>query len=189
MPGPAEAVYRQPEKRREREQSALHVEYSIPHHVVYRALMSARGPISISNRPSMRKNITKNCGAPAPGGSGNAVGMLAANGLTERLPTGGGPAQAARHLIECSIPKAASRAPPAHRGRSAPHRSDAVSELALLREDGTFSRSDFRFDRERNVYVCPADKLLKTTGNVGSAHKVRCRALKRECRAFPLKPP
>jgi hypothetical protein len=24
------------------------------------------------------------------------------------------------------------------------------------REDGTFSRSDFTFDRERNVYVCPA---------------------------------
>jgi hypothetical protein len=35
------------------------------------------------------------------------------------------------------------------------------------REDGTFSRSDFTFDRDRNVYVCPADKLLKTTGNVG----------------------
>ena len=32
------------------------------------------------------------------------------------------------------------------------------------REDGTFSRNDFTFDRERNVYVCPADKLLKTTG-------------------------
>src|SRR5882672_986823 len=56
------------------------------------------------------------------------------------------------------------------------------------REDGTFSRSDFTFDRERNVYVCPADKLLKTTGNVGSDHKVRYRALKRECRACPLKP-
>src|ERR1700756_5652975 len=26
------------------------------------------------------------------------------------------------------------------------------------REDGTFSRSDFTFDRERNVYVCPAGK-------------------------------
>ena len=26
------------------------------------------------------------------------------------------------------------------------------------REDGTFSRSDFTFDRERNVYVCPADR-------------------------------
>ena len=41
------------------------------------------------------------------------------------------------------------------------------------REDGTFSRSDFTFNRERNVYVCPADKLLKTTGNVGRDHKLR----------------
>jgi transposase len=56
------------------------------------------------------------------------------------------------------------------------------------REDGTFSRSDFTFDRERNVYVCPADKLLKTTGNVGSDHKVRYFALKRDCDACPLKP-
>ena len=56
------------------------------------------------------------------------------------------------------------------------------------REDGTFSHSDFTFDRERNVYVCPMDKLLKTTGNVDSDHKVRYRALKRECRACPLKP-
>jgi hypothetical protein len=29
------------------------------------------------------------------------------------------------------------------------------------REDGTFSRSDFTFDRERNVYVCPAGKFLR----------------------------
>ena len=36
------------------------------------------------------------------------------------------------------------------------------------RDDGTFSSSDFTFDREHNVYVCPTDKLLKTTGNVGS---------------------
>ena len=56
------------------------------------------------------------------------------------------------------------------------------------REDGTFSRSDFTFDRERNVYVCPADKLLKTTGNVGADHMVRYRASKRDCGACPLKP-
>ncbi len=56
------------------------------------------------------------------------------------------------------------------------------------REDGTFSGSDFTFDRERNVYICPAGKLLKTTGNVGSDHMVRYRALKRECGACPLKP-
>ncbi len=35
------------------------------------------------------------------------------------------------------------------------------------REDGTFSRSDFTFDRERNIYICPAGKLLTTTGSVG----------------------
>jgi hypothetical protein len=57
------------------------------------------------------------------------------------------------------------------------------------REDGTFSQSVFTFDRERrNVYICPTDKLLKTTGYVGSDHKVRYRALTRECRACPFKP-
>ena len=56
------------------------------------------------------------------------------------------------------------------------------------RDDGTFSRSDFTFDRERNVYVCPADKLLKTTGNVGDDHMVRYRASKADCGACPLKP-
>ena len=34
------------------------------------------------------------------------------------------------------------------------------------REDGTFSREDFRFDKDRNVYICPAGKVLKTTGTV-----------------------
>ncbi len=50
------------------------------------------------------------------------------------------------------------------------------------REDGTFSRSDFTFDRDRNVYVCPAHKLLTTTGNVGDDHAVRYRASKLERR-------
>src|SRR5271156_5397423 len=30
------------------------------------------------------------------------------------------------------------------------------------REDGIFSRADFKFDTERNVYVCPTGKLLTT---------------------------
>ena len=54
------------------------------------------------------------------------------------------------------------------------------------REDGTFSRKDFTFDRQRNVYMCPADKLLKTTGNVGRDHKLRYFALKRDCGACPV---
>ena len=56
------------------------------------------------------------------------------------------------------------------------------------REDGTFSRSDFTFDRERNVYVCPAGKVLKTTGKVGDDHMLRYLASKRDCDACPLKP-
>ena len=56
------------------------------------------------------------------------------------------------------------------------------------REDGTFSSNDFTFDRERNVYICPANKLLRTTGNAGADHKVRYRASRRDCRACPLKP-
>ena len=56
------------------------------------------------------------------------------------------------------------------------------------RDDGTFSSNDFTFDRKRNVYVCPANKLLRTTGNAGADHKVRYRASRRDCRVCPLKP-
>ena len=56
------------------------------------------------------------------------------------------------------------------------------------REDGTFSRSDFTFDRERNIYICPAGKVLKTTGNVGDDHILRYLASKRDCDACLRKP-
>jgi len=57
-----------------------------------------------------------------------------------------------------------------------------------VREDGTFSRSDFKFDRECNIYVCPAGKLLKTTGSIGDDHILRYLASKRDCDACLLKP-
>jgi len=41
---------------------------------------------------------------------------------------------------------------------------------AGIRNLPTFSRSDFTFDPERNIYICPAGKVLKTTGNVGDDH-------------------
>ena len=44
------------------------------------------------------------------------------------------------------------------------------------REDGTFSREDFRFDQERNIYICPADKVLTTTGHIGPDHALRYQA-------------
>jgi len=56
------------------------------------------------------------------------------------------------------------------------------------RDDGTFSRADFTFNHERNTYVCPAGKLLTTTGSVGADHVLRYRARNRDCRLCPLKP-
>jgi transposase len=55
------------------------------------------------------------------------------------------------------------------------------------RDDGTFSRSDFKFDKERNVYVCPAGKLLKTTGRILSDNTLRYLASTYDCRPCPLK--
>src|ERR1700686_1092440 len=56
------------------------------------------------------------------------------------------------------------------------------------REDGTFSREDFRFDEEQNIYICPAGKALTTTGHIGPDHAIRYQASLPDCRACALKP-
>ena len=56
-----------------------------------------------------------------------------------------------------------------------------------IREDGTLSRRDFTFDKDRNVYICPMGKLLKTTGRILSEHMLRYIASTRDCGACPLK--
>jgi transposase len=56
------------------------------------------------------------------------------------------------------------------------------------RTDGTFSRSDFRFDKERNEYTCPAGKALWTTGKMHDGDSLRYRASKLDCDPCPLKP-
>jgi IS5 family transposase len=38
------------------------------------------------------------------------------------------------------------------------------------RQDGIFSRSDFRWNRKRGVYICPNGKLLQTSGTVQRTH-------------------
>ena len=55
------------------------------------------------------------------------------------------------------------------------------------RKDGTFSRADFTYDRERDLYTCPTGKFLKTTGNIHSDDTLRYRASTRDCRPCPLK--
>jgi len=55
------------------------------------------------------------------------------------------------------------------------------------RDDGTFSRSEFRFDRRRNVYICPAGETLTTSGRVNSDHAIRYFASVPRCRECLLK--
>jgi transposase len=55
------------------------------------------------------------------------------------------------------------------------------------RDDGTFARSEFRFDSRRNVYICPAGEMLTTTGRVHSDHAIRYYASVLRCRECPLK--
>jgi Transposase DDE domain len=55
------------------------------------------------------------------------------------------------------------------------------------REDGTFSREDFTFDKDRNVYICPAGKSLATTGTVDEDDQLRYTASKRNCDVCPRK--
>jgi transposase len=58
---------------------------------------------------------------------------------------------------------------------------------ASERDDGTFSRSDFRWDGRRGVYVCPNNRVLHTTGTVHDGNMLRYRASKFDCDACPLK--
>src|SRR6059058_2181469 len=56
------------------------------------------------------------------------------------------------------------------------------------REDGTFSREDFTFDKDHNVYICPANKILTTTGKVvNDGETLLYRAKARDCRGCLLK--
>lgn len=55
------------------------------------------------------------------------------------------------------------------------------------RDDGTFSRSDFAFDEEKNEYRCPNGKALRTTGKVHDGRTILYRASKWDCDPCPLK--
>jgi hypothetical protein len=56
------------------------------------------------------------------------------------------------------------------------------------RDDGTFSRSDFRYDPTRDVYHCPAGKTLTTTGTlVNGGTTLIYLARKRDCDGCKLR--
>jgi transposase len=55
------------------------------------------------------------------------------------------------------------------------------------RHDGSLSRADFAYDPERDVYVCPEGKTLKTTGRVHGGKTLLYRSRKHDCDSCPLK--
>jgi transposase len=55
------------------------------------------------------------------------------------------------------------------------------------REDGSFSRENFSYDKARDVYTCPAGKVLTTTGRIRYDDMRPYRASKRDCDVCPLK--
>jgi transposase len=56
------------------------------------------------------------------------------------------------------------------------------------RTDGTFSREEFAYDAERDIYICPGDKPLTTTGAlVNDGATILYRASKHDCGRCALK--
>jgi hypothetical protein len=53
--------------------------------------------------------------------------------------------------------------------------------------DGMFSRGEFTYDAERDVYVCPNGKLLRTSGTVHDGRVRNYLSQPQECRACTLK--
>ncbi len=53
------------------------------------------------------------------------------------------------------------------------------------REDGSLSRQDFSYDKQRDVYVCPQGKRLKTTGRVHGGKTLLYRSSKLDCERCP----
>ena len=56
------------------------------------------------------------------------------------------------------------------------------------RDDGTFSREDFRYDESTDTYICPAGKTLTTSGTlVNDGITLLYRGIKRDCTSCPMK--
>jgi hypothetical protein len=63
-----------------------------------------------------------------------------------------------------------------------------VWERGEVGQEGKFSRNDFRFDKDNDLYLCPNGKELRSTGKIYDGNTLRYRAKKSDCTACPLKP-
>jgi hypothetical protein len=64
----------------------------------------------------------------------------------------------------------------------------SLRDQPMARVDGKFSKADFTFDRERNVYICPAGKELTHSGVIDQGRILPYRSSTRDCMRCDLKP-
>ena len=62
-----------------------------------------------------------------------------------------------------------------------------VKDQSEVAADGIYSRAEFDYDQERDIYICPRGKPLTTTGRVFSGNTLYYRAHKADCEPCPLK--
>ena len=62
-----------------------------------------------------------------------------------------------------------------------------VKDQSEVAADGKFVRADFHYDKERDVYICPGGKSLKTTGRMHDGKTLYYRASKLDCECCSLK--
>jgi hypothetical protein len=63
-----------------------------------------------------------------------------------------------------------------------------VWDQSKVAPDGKLTRADFVYDKERDLYICPGGKMLKTSGTAHDGATIKYIAKRSDCAACPLKP-
>ena len=63
-----------------------------------------------------------------------------------------------------------------------------VWDRSKVAGDGKFTRADFVYDEDRDLYICPGGKALKTSGTAHDNNTIKYIARRSDCAACPLKP-
>ncbi len=63
-----------------------------------------------------------------------------------------------------------------------------VWDRSAVAPQGKFTRADFAYDEERDLYICPGGKELKTSGTVHAGTTIKYIAKRSDCASCPLKP-
>jgi hypothetical protein len=63
-----------------------------------------------------------------------------------------------------------------------------VWDQSRVGAENRFTRSDFTYDREQDVYICPGGRTLRTSGTVLDGTTLKYIARRSDCERCPLKP-